>query len=79
MRLHLSRVEDFALYYLDNAYIEAPRPMTIKKTKEKGYNQMMIDLASSLCYVEFDDVKDCTTAKQIWDKLAQIPGETNKC
>ena len=49
--------------------------MTIEKMKEKQeHNQMMIDLASSLSYVKFDDVKECTTTKKMCDKLAQIHG-----
>lgn len=35
---------------------------------------MMIDMASSISYVEFDDVKDCTTTKKMWDKFAKIHG-----
>lgn len=35
---------------------------------------MMIDLSSRLSYVEFDDVKECTTTKIMWDKLAQMHG-----
>lgn len=74
MRLNLYGVGDFALYYLDNEYIEARRPITILQIikEKKKHNQMMIDLTSSLSYVEFDDVKDCTTTKKMWDKLAQI-------
>lgn len=33
---------------------------------------MMIHLASSFSYAEVDDVKDCTTTKKIWNKLAHI-------
>ena len=40
---------------------------------------MMIDLASSLSYVEFDDGKEYTTVNKIWEKLAQIHvGDKNK-
>lgn len=39
---------------------------------------MMIDLASSLSYVESDDVKECTNANKMWDKSAKIhEGEKN--
>ena len=60
-------------------YIDVPRPMTIKKIKEKKkHNQMMIDLISSITYVEFDYVKDYTTTKKMYDKLAQIFGGEKK-
>lgn len=73
MRLHLFGVADFALYYLDNEYIEVPRPMKIGKIKQtQGNNQMMIDLESSISYAKFDDAKNCTTANKMWDMLAQI-------
>ena len=75
VRLSLSRVGYFSLYYLDNEYIEIPRCMTIEKIKEKWEkNQMMIDLESSLSYGKFDDVKECTTTKNMWVMLAQIHG-----
>ena len=35
---------------------------------------MMIDFASSLNHGDFDDVKDFTNAKKMWNKLAQIHG-----
>src|SRR5271154_688374 len=35
---------------------------------------MMIDIASALSYDEFDDVKDCKTAFEMWNKLKDIYG-----
>ena len=38
----------------------------------------MLEIASTLRYLEFEDVKDCTTAKDIWDILHTIyGGDTN--
>ena len=66
---------DYAIYYLDNEYIEVPRPTIVEQIKEKQeHNQMMIEVAANLSYAQFDDVKECTTAKKMWDKLAQIYG-----
>ena len=60
---------------MDNEYSEVPKPMTVEKMKEKQeHNQMMIELTTILNYAEFDDVKESTTAKKMWDKLAQIHG-----
>ena len=35
---------------------------------------MMIDIASSLNYAEFDEVKDCPTAFHMWKNLKEIYG-----
>lgn len=35
---------------------------------------MMIEISTTLSYVEFDDVKECTIAKKMWDKLENIHG-----
>lgn len=35
---------------------------------------MMIDLASCLSFVDYDDVKECTTKKKMWDKFTKIHG-----
>ena len=33
---------------------------------------MMIDIASTLNYAEFDEVKGCATAQEMWSKLKDI-------
>ena len=35
---------------------------------------MMIDLAYSLSYVEFGNVKECINTNKMWDQLVQIHG-----
>ena len=35
---------------------------------------MMIDIASALSYEEFDEVKDCKTSFEMWNKLKDIYG-----
>ena len=35
---------------------------------------MMINIASSLNYVEFDEVKYCATSHEMWTKLKDIYG-----
>ena len=35
---------------------------------------MMIDIASSLNYSEFDEVKDCPTTFEMWEKLQKFYG-----
>ena len=44
--------------------------MTVEKTNEKKeHNKMMLDLAFSLIFVEFNDVKECTSEKKTLYKL----------
>ena len=38
----------------------------------KIHNIMMIDIASSLSYSEFDEVKDWPTTYDMWKKLKEI-------
>lgn len=42
--------------------------------EKKTHNIMMIDIASSLSYEKFDDVKDCKTTFEMWNKLKDIYG-----
>ena len=35
---------------------------------------MMIDIASTLSYEGFYEIKDCTTTHQMWNKLKKIYG-----
>lgn len=75
MRLYLSGIGDYALYYLDNQYTPPTPPMTIDQMKAKQeHNNLMIEIASSLNDVEFDDIKDCATTKEMWDKLVPFHG-----
>ena len=63
MRLYLETIGDLGLKYLDTKYMPPTRTMSIEKIVEKkSHNIMMIDIASSLSYGEFDEVKDCGTS-----------------
>ena len=42
--------------------------------EKKNHNIMMIDIAFSLSYVEFDEVKDCKIAHEMWTKIKDICG-----
>ena len=35
---------------------------------------MMIDIASTLSYAKFDEIKDCKTTFDMWNKLKDIYG-----
>ena len=42
--------------------------------EKKTHNNMMINIASSLSYEEFDDIKDWKTIFEMWNKLKEIYG-----
>ena len=37
----------------------------------------MLEIVSTLSYVEFDDIKGCDTTKKMWDALTTIYGGEN--
>ena len=75
MRLHLATVGDTWLKYLDEKYEEPSGTLSINDIVEKKtHNNMMIDIAYALSYKEFDDIKDCKSAFDMWKKLEEIYG-----
>lgn len=73
MKLHLASIGDLAKYYVKHDYVIPTPPLTTKEMKEKQeHNHAMLEIASALNYHEFEYIKDCTTAKKIWDTLATI-------
>ena len=56
MKLHLSRIGDNGMFYLEKKYVPPPKPITVEQMKEaKDHNIMMIDIASSLNYSKIDE------------------------
>ena len=75
MRFHLATIGDSSLNYLDTKYVAPTGTMTVEEiTEKKNHNIMMIDIASTFSYVEFDEVKGCATAHEMWTKLKDIYG-----
>ena len=75
MKLHLATIGDTGLKYLDAKYVEPSGTLSVNDIAEKKtHNNMMIDIASALSYEEFDDIKDCQTAFDMWNKLVEIYG-----
>ena len=59
MRLHLENINDLCCKYLYTKYKAPTRTLSVEDIAEKkNHNIMMIDIASTLSYVEFDEVKD---------------------
>ena len=75
MRLHLASIGDSRCKYLDEEYTAPIGTLSIGDIVEKkNHNTMMIDIASGLSYEEFDEIKDCKNAFEMWKKLKEIYG-----
>lgn len=69
LRSHISSINDVSIKFLDNEYVKVTTtPLTTKQLKQKQeHNHPMLEIASSLSYVEIDDLKDCDSAKKMWE------------
>ena len=75
MRLHLVTINDLGCKYLDSEYKTPTGTLSVEDLAEKkNHNIMMIDIASTLSYEEFDEVKDCKTSFEMWNKIKDIYG-----
>ena len=75
MRLHLGSIIDSGCKYLDAEYKTPTRTLLVEDIVEKkNHNIMLIDIASSLNYVEYNEVKYCTTTSEMWKKMKNIYG-----
>lgn len=75
MRFHLASIGDTRLKCLDEEHVTPSGTLSVNDiTEKKTHNTMMIDIASALSYEEFDDVKDCKTTFEMWNKLKDIYG-----
>lgn len=73
--LHLETIGGSGLNYLDTKYMTSARTMIVEEIVEKKIRSiMMIDIASSLNYAKFDEVKDCGTTHEMWINLKAIYG-----
>ena len=70
MRLHLGNISNLGCKYIDEEYETLNGTLSVEDISEKkSHNIMMIDIASSLSYAKFDEVKDYETTFQMWNKL----------
>ena len=73
MRLHVATISDLGWKCLDVEYKNPTSTLLVGDlAKKKNHNIMMIDIASALSYEEFDEVKDCKTTFEMWNKLRDI-------
>ena len=66
MRLHLATISDSSCKYLSVEYKTPTGTLSLEDFDEKkNHNIMMIDIASTLRYAKFDEVKDCKTIHEM--------------
>ena len=67
MKLHLMSLSHIGWHYLKNEYKALATPMSTEQMIEhKNHNIMMVDIASTLSYAEFDEIKGCNVRENIW-------------
>ena len=75
MKLHLRGLGDHAQSTITTEHVDLVGvPTTEDMKKKKEHNQTMLDIASTLIYAKFDDIKGCDTANKMWDALHTIYG-----
>ena len=75
MKLHLGSIGDYAQNSIIADHVTPAGPLTTDDmNKKKEHNQAMLEIASALSYAEYDDIKGCSTAHQMWKTLSNIYG-----
>ena len=75
MKLHQGGLKDHVQSTITTKYIDLIGALTTKDLKKKKeHNQTMLEIASTLSYAEFDDIKGCDSVKNMWDALHTIYG-----
>ena len=75
MKLHLGSIGDYAQTSITVDHIDPAGPLIgDDMNKKKEHNQAMLEIASTLSYVEYDDIKECNTAYKMWETLSNIYG-----
>ena len=78
MKLQIGGLGDHAQSTISSEHVDPTRALTIDDLKKKKeHNQEMLEIASTLIYVMFDDIKGCGSAKKMWDALHTIYGGDN--
>ena len=79
MKLHLRGIGDYGQYCITTEYVDPTTPTTDDMRKKKEHNQAMLEIASTLSYAEFDDIKGLDSAKKMWDALKRNLWRRQKC
>ena len=79
MKLYLGGLGDHAQSTITTEHVYPNGALTVDDLKKKKeHNRAMLEITSTLIYSEFDDIKDCDTAKKMWDALHTIYGGHKK-
>ena len=75
MKLHLGSISDYAKNSIIVEHTDLVGPLSANDLrKKKEHNQVMLEIASTLSYVEYDDIKGCNTTHKMWTTLSTIYG-----
>ena len=76
MKFHLGSIGDYTQISIVTEYVDPTSTLiTAKDLKNKReHNKTMVEIASALNYVEFDDIKGCNTTFKMWKALLDIYG-----
>ena len=75
IKLHLGSIGDYAKTSITIELVDPVGPLSADDlNKRKENNQAMLKIASTLSYVEYDDIKGCDTTHKIWTTLSTIYG-----
>lgn len=80
MMLHISRIRNSTLELMENGYIElTPGPLTLDQLRDRHeHNITMMEIVVACTDAKFEDIKSCTTTKDMCDKLSQVySGDVN--
>ena len=75
MKLHLGSIGDHSQTSITLEHVDpASVPIVEDMKKNKEHNQAMLEIASTLNYAKFDDIKGCTSAFKMSEALSNIYG-----
>ena len=75
MKLHLGSIGDYAHTSITVDHVDPVGPLTADDlSKKKEHNQAILEIASTLSYVKYDDIKGCDTTCKMWKNLSTIYG-----
>ena len=74
MKLDLGSLGGHAQTTIKVEHVDPASVPIVQDMKKKEHNQAMLEIASALNYVEFDDIKGCTSTFQMWKAFSNIYG-----
>ena len=75
IKFHLGSIGDYGKNSIRTEHVDPSRPLsTYDLRKRNEHNQVMLEIASALSYVEFHDIKGCDTTLKMWKTLVDIYG-----